>query len=158
MRKAILTMLACVALLLFAQPVALSLAAPTAASARIQDDAGVLSAGDKQSITTAAQQLPYNVVVWTSTAYPDKQTFYNAVRNLATGGGLAIGVDPTHKFSHIAATSSTGLSSTDVDAAQQAANAQFGTGAWGQGLVAALNSLAGASGGSGTSGGTGGTG
>lgn len=157
MRKPMFLILACLALLFAGQ--AAALASPAAAgTVTFLDDANLLSSGDRSTIQSAAQSLPYPVIVWTTTRYTDKAQFYQAVSQRASAGGVAIGINnaPNAKYSHISATSNTGLTTSDADSAIQAANAQFSKSAWGAGIAAALGRLAAASGSSGSGGSTGG--
>lgn len=110
-------------------------------SVSVQDNANVLSSTDKQNIQSAAQSLNYPVTILTSSSYQAKDAFYTAVHNLAGNGGVAMGVDPVHKWSRISASTNTGLTAADVDRANAAANQQFGGGQWGAGFVAAINAL-----------------
>jgi hypothetical protein len=117
---------------------------------RIQDDAKILSAADRQSITTAANAAPFAVAIWTSTAYSTQAAFDSAVQQATGNPEVALAVDPVHKYSYIYNRGNTGLTQADTQAADQAANAQFGNGQWGAGFTTAINRLASAAGARGT--------
>ena len=132
-------------------PVALLLASVlcgTAALANgnvtIQDQAGVLSANDKQSITQAAQSLPYGVVVWTVNGgfAGNKPGFLNQLHQYVGSNTVGIAVDTGDRFSEVAARQNTGLSPSDAQAAKASANSHFASKDWGGGMVAALGALA----------------
>ncbi|HET6382150.1 MAG TPA: hypothetical protein VFJ58_02060 [Armatimonadota bacterium] len=108
----------------------------------IRDDAQILSPADVSSIQQTAQRLPFATTVWTTnTRFANRDAFIQAVNGLAGGDRVVIAVQPVQRWSHVATRQNTNLSATQLRQAQMAANAQFGSHAWGAGFTAALNSL-----------------
>ncbi|HUS15727.1 MAG TPA: hypothetical protein VM536_12010, partial [Chloroflexia bacterium] len=142
MRKSMIFLLALLALC--AGVFALAPGAPVAAAGQVQfrDEASILSSGDQQSIRTAAQRAPFDVIVWTTTANADKAAFVNQVQSLVQANVVVVAVDPQHNYSHISGGGSTGLTSTDAAQASTLANTRFGSKQWGAGFADAISSMA----------------
>ncbi|MCA1595289.1 MAG: hypothetical protein LC772_02525 [Chloroflexi bacterium] len=113
-------------------------------SVSIQDQAGVLSANDKQAITQTAQSAPFGVVVWTvNGGYANnKPGFLNALHGYVGSDTVGIGLDTADRFAEVTARQNTGLSPDDSHAAKASADQHFGSHDWAGGIQAAITSLA----------------
>ena len=114
----------------------------------VRDDAGVLTAAERQTIHDAAVKAPFSLSVWTvKGGYAgNKAGFVSAADAMITGNDMVVvAVDTVDKFSHVAARSSR-LSSAAAAAAKSSANPYFAQGQWGAGVKEALSSLTGAAG------------
>lgn len=132
----------CAALVLLGLALVGGNVAHATADVTIQDDAKVLSATQQDQIRQAGQNAPFAVTVWTDTAAPSKEAFYQSVRDRVNSDEVVLGVDPVHKWSYISARANTGLTRALLDQAQATANTSFSNGDWAGGFIAALNNLA----------------
>lgn len=110
----------------------------------IQDDAGVLSSGDKQSIQQAAQSAPFDTTVLViKGGYSGNERAFVSMANRQAGSDqVVIALDTTDRFDHVAARQNTGLTSAETTQAKQSARSNFTGQDWGGGITAIIRSLA----------------
>jgi hypothetical protein len=116
-------------------------ATASAATVTIQDDAGMLSSSDENSLRNKALKFPYNVTLFTSNYYKDDTAFTNEVNarlNRMAANSIIIGVSGNLKITRVSA-KNIGVSSPEATEISQAANSFFQAGNYSAGFNATLD-------------------
>lgn len=102
---------------------------------RIRDEAGLFSASDVASLQEVAGKLPFDVHLVTSTSVSSKSAFEGTVSQAVDGPNVvAIGIDPTHRFTAVHFGKETGIPASQWSAVISAGNGSFKEARWAEGV------------------------
>ena len=130
-------------LTVLAMCLALGPAAMARGSVTVRDDASVLTPGDRQAITRAGANAPFDTVVWiTASGYANnKNGFTSHADSLVGSDTVVVALDTGDKWSHVAARQNTGLNSSATMEAKSLTKSHFSENDWAGGIAAAITYL-----------------
>lgn len=100
---------------------------------KVQDPAGILSAGEADALR--AKEFPFDVNVLVG-VYPNRQVLDQAVHNCVDGPNLlCVGIDPTHRFSYTHFGSGLNIPTSEFNSIATSGNPYFKNERWADGVI-----------------------
>jgi hypothetical protein len=123
----------------------LNVTAALAGGFLVKDDAGLLSASDKNSLQSNANSLPFSVQVLTSKNYSSQSQFDSYVKGQLQGPTyIIIGIsDGAYRGTHVEIGTGTGINASNAGTIAGAGDSNFRSSNWRNGIAAIMQSAAG---------------